>query len=87
MPGLGTSLGRGGATTAQQDLANADAILLGAVALGLIALFVLRQAHAADLDQANSNAISAQSLLPDIQRAAARFQRLAEDDHQVRVLG
>ncbi len=28
MPGLGTSLGRGGATTAQQDLANADAILI-----------------------------------------------------------
>ncbi len=28
MPGLGTSLGRGGATTTQQDLANADAILI-----------------------------------------------------------
>ncbi len=28
MPGLGTSFGRGGATTAQQDLANADAILI-----------------------------------------------------------
>ena len=28
MPGLGTSYGRGGATTAQQDLANADAILI-----------------------------------------------------------
>ena len=28
MPGLGTSLGRGGATTAQQDLVNADAILI-----------------------------------------------------------
>lgn len=28
MPGLGTSLGRGGATTAQQDLANSDAILI-----------------------------------------------------------
>ena len=28
MPGLGTSLGRGGATTAQEDLANADAILI-----------------------------------------------------------
>jgi hypothetical protein len=36
--------------------------------------------YAADLDQANSNAIGAQSLLPDIQRAAARFQRLAEDE-------
>ena len=28
MPGLGTSLGRGGATTFQQDLANADCILI-----------------------------------------------------------
>jgi formate dehydrogenase major subunit len=28
VPGLGTSLGRGGATTAQQDLSNADAILI-----------------------------------------------------------
>ena len=28
MPGLGTSFGRGGATTAQPDLANADAILI-----------------------------------------------------------
>ena len=28
MPGLGTSFGRGGATTAQQDLANADAIVI-----------------------------------------------------------
>ena len=28
MPGLGTSLGRGGATTAQQDLQNSDAILI-----------------------------------------------------------
>ena len=28
MPGLGTSFGRGGATTAQQDLCNSDAILI-----------------------------------------------------------
>jgi len=28
VPGLGTSFGRGGATTAQQDLSNADAILI-----------------------------------------------------------
>ncbi|PYV95052.1 MAG: formate dehydrogenase [Acidobacteria bacterium] len=28
MPGLGTSFGRGGATTAQQDLSNADVILI-----------------------------------------------------------
>jgi formate dehydrogenase major subunit len=28
VPGLGTSFGRGGATMAQQDLENADAILI-----------------------------------------------------------
>src|SRR4029077_20892867 len=28
VPGLGTSFGRGGATTAPQDLANSDAILI-----------------------------------------------------------
>jgi anaerobic selenocysteine-containing dehydrogenase len=28
VPGLGTSFGRGGAATAQQDLSNADAILI-----------------------------------------------------------
>jgi formate dehydrogenase major subunit len=28
VPGLGTSFGRGGATTAQQDLANSDCILI-----------------------------------------------------------
>jgi formate dehydrogenase major subunit len=28
VPGLGTSFGRGGATTAQQDIANADAVLI-----------------------------------------------------------
>jgi predicted molibdopterin-dependent oxidoreductase YjgC len=28
VPGLGTSFGRGGATTTQQDLVNADAILI-----------------------------------------------------------
>jgi len=28
VPGLGTSFGRGGATTAQQDLSNSDAILI-----------------------------------------------------------
>jgi len=28
VPGLGATFGRGGATTAQQDLQNADAILI-----------------------------------------------------------
>lgn len=36
----------------------------------------------ADLDQANSNAIAAQSLLPDIQRASERFARLAEEERE-----
>lgn len=38
------------------------------------------EGYAADLDQANSNAIAAQSLLPDIQRASERFARLAEEE-------
>ncbi len=36
--------------------------------------------YTADLDQANSNALAALSLLPDIQRAGERFARLAEDE-------
>jgi len=36
--------------------------------------------YTSDLDQANSNAIGALSLLPDIQRAGERFARLAEDE-------
>jgi hypothetical protein len=36
--------------------------------------------YTADLDQAHSNALGAQSLLPDIQRAGERFARLAEDE-------
>ncbi len=38
------------------------------------------EGYASDLDQANSNAIAAQSLLPDIQRASERFARLAEEE-------
>ncbi|MEQ8295150.1 MAG: hypothetical protein RIB55_01555 [Nitratireductor sp.] len=36
--------------------------------------------YAGDLDQANTNALGALSLLPDIQRAGERFARLAEDE-------
>lgn len=36
--------------------------------------------YTADLDQANTNALGALSLLPDIQRAGERFARLAEDE-------
>lgn len=43
-------------------------------------LAVTLQGYVDDLDQANSNAISAQSLLPDVQRAQERFARLAEDE-------
>ena len=43
-------------------------------------LAITLQEYTDDLDQANSNAIGAVSLLPDIQRAGARFQRLADDE-------
>lgn len=38
------------------------------------------EGYTSDLDQANSNAIGALSLLPDIQRAGERFARLAEEE-------
>ena len=40
--------------------------------------------YTADLDQAHGNALGALSLLPDIQRAAERFARLAEDEQNDR---
>ena len=43
-------------------------------------LAITLEGYTGDLEQANSNAISALSLLPDIQRAAERFARLAEDE-------
>ena len=45
-------------------------------------LAVTQQGYTADLDQAHSNALGALSLLPDIQRAAERFSRLAEDERE-----
>ncbi|HEY4199695.1 MAG TPA: hypothetical protein VGM83_03965 [Devosiaceae bacterium] len=41
---------------------------------------VTLEGYAADLDNAHANALSAQSLLPDVQRASERFARLAEDE-------
>lgn len=41
-------------------------------------LGVAVQAYTRDLDKAHSNALAAQSLLPDIQMAATRFTKLAE---------
>ena len=38
--------------------------------------------YTADLDKAHQNALAAQSLLPDIQRASERFARLAEDERE-----
>lgn len=38
------------------------------------------EGYTADLDQANTNAMGALSLLPDIQRTAERFARLADDE-------
>jgi hypothetical protein len=43
-------------------------------------LAVTLQGYAQDLDEAHSNALASQSLLPDVQRAAERFQRLADDE-------
>lgn len=43
-------------------------------------LAVTLEGYTSDLDQANSNAIGALSLLPDIQRAGERFARLAEEE-------
>lgn len=38
--------------------------------------------YTVDLDKAHQNALAAQSLLPDIQRASERFQRLAADERE-----
>lgn len=43
---------------------------------------VTLQGYAEDLDQAHSNALAAQSLLPDVQRAAERFSGLAADERE-----
>ncbi len=43
-------------------------------------LAVTVEGYVGDLDKAHGNALAAQSLLPDVQRAADRFQRLAEDE-------
>lgn len=45
-------------------------------------LAVTQEGYTADLDQANTNALSALSLLPDIQRAAERFARLADNERE-----
>jgi hypothetical protein len=43
-------------------------------------LAVSLQGYVSDLDAAHANALSSQSLLPDVQRASERFARLAEDE-------
>jgi hypothetical protein len=43
-------------------------------------LSVTLEGYVADLDEAHANALAAQSLLPDVQRAADRFARLADDE-------
>lgn len=43
-------------------------------------LTVTLEGYVADLDNAHANALAAQSLLPDVQRAADRFGRLADDE-------
>lgn len=43
-------------------------------------LAVTLQGYVQDLDEAHSNALASQSLLPDVQRASERFARLADDE-------
>jgi hypothetical protein len=43
-------------------------------------LAVTVEGYVGDLDKAHGNALAAQSLLPDVQRAADRFVRLADDE-------
>ena len=43
-------------------------------------LAVTLEGYVSDLDAAHSNALAAQSLLPDVQRASERFARLADDE-------
>ena len=57
---------RDGATFSCQADALADTVTL--------------EGYVSDLDASHSNALAAQSLLPDVQRASERFARLAEDE-------
>ncbi len=43
-------------------------------------LSVTLEGYVADLDESHANALAAQSLLPDVQRASDRFARLADDE-------
>jgi len=45
-------------------------------------LTVTLEGYVADLDAAHGNALASQSLLPDVQRAAERFSRLAGDERE-----
>ena len=45
-------------------------------------LAVTMEGYVADLDAAHGNALAAQSLLPDVQRAQERFARLADDERE-----
>ena len=45
-------------------------------------LAVTLEGYVGDLDAAHGNALAAQSLLPDVQRAAERFSRLAGDERE-----
>lgn len=49
-------------------------------------LAVTLEEYSGDLDKAYSNALSAESLLPDVQRASERFKRLATDERSTGAL-
>src|ERR1700749_5219209 len=55
------------------------AALAGSAALEQPLAVNLEQ-YVGELDQAHGNALAAQSLLPDVQRAADRFSKLADDE-------
>jgi hypothetical protein len=62
------------------------AALAGSAALELH-LSTTMEGYVADLDAAHGNALAAQSLLPDVQRAQERFARLAEDERNGALTG
>ncbi|WP_425458875.1 hypothetical protein [Ahrensia kielensis] len=75
---IGVMIVGGGMIIAMSSWLNAAA-LAGSAALEQH-LAVTLEEYAGDLDAAHGRALSAESLLPDVQRASERFSRLAEDE-------
>lgn len=77
---MGVMVVGGGMIIAMSSWLNAAA-LAGSAALEQH-LAVTLEEYAGDLDAAHGRALSAESLLPDVQRASERFSRLAEDERR-----